>query len=208
MSATDGPDAGPDATSPDGTSVAPEAADAPDRARHRAFSLVVVGMSIAVWWPAFTLGAWHDLFFDQQLLVWVAATAAFFVVLLRPRAMGRRWPTLLALAVPSLWLGLWFLDDAQTEDVFTLVVTLLGVLVGLIGIPFTLWALTRVIWPEMASELPRRTRVGAVAIVAAIAIASFVLGLNQSRFLTCQDFDLSGNSRPPGCVPLDPTPTP
>ena len=44
-------------------------AGADDRARrHRAFSLVVVGMSVAVWWPAFTLGAWHDLFFDQQLV--------------------------------------------------------------------------------------------------------------------------------------------
>jgi hypothetical protein len=169
--------------------------------RHRAFSLVVVGMSVAVWWPAFTLGAWGDLFFDQQLLVWVAATAAFFVVLLRPRALGRRWPTLLALAVPSLWLVLWFLDDATTRDVLTAVVTLLGVVVGLVGIPFTLWALVRVIWPEIASDLPLRTRIGAIVIVAAIAVASFVLGVNENRFLTCQDFDLSGNSRPPGCVP-------
>ena len=183
-------------------------ADQESARRHRAFSLVVVGMSVAVWWPAFTLGAWGDLFFDQQLLVWVAATAGFFVVLLRPRALGRRWPTLLALAVPSLWLVLWFVDDSGTDDLFTALVTLLGVFVGLLGIPFTLWALVRVIWPEMRTDLPARTRFGALLIVVAIAVASFVLGLNQSRFLTCQDFDLSGNSRPPGCVSVDPTPTP
>lgn len=178
------------------------------RQRHRAFSLVVVGMSIAVWWPAFTLGAWGDLFFDQQLLVWVAATAAFFVVLLRPRALGRRWPSLLALAVPSLWLALYFVVDADSGDLGTAVVTLFGIVLGLIGIPFTLWALTRVLWPEIGSDLPRRTRVGALAIVAALAVASFVLGVNQSRFLTCEEFDLSGNSRPPGCVPATPSPTP
>lgn len=188
-----------------GEAVEAARADALSR-RHRAFSLVVVGMSIAVWWPAFTLGAWGDLFFDQQLLVWVAATASFFVVLLRPRPLGRRWPTLLALAVPSLWLLLWFIDDVETEDLFTAIVTLLGLLVGLIGIPFTLWALTRVIWPEIGSDLSRGTRLGAVAIVAAVAVASFVLGLNQSRFLTCEDFDLSGNSRPPGCVSVTPGP--
>lgn len=184
----------------------------PDRSavsqRHRAFSLVVVGMSIATWWPAFTLGAWGTLFFDQQMLVWVAATAAFFVVLLRPRVLGRRWPSLLALAVPSLWLVLWFVVDVETEDLATFLVTLLGIAVGLVGIPFTLWALARVLWPEMASDLPRRTRVGAVAIVLSLAVASFVLGLNQSRFLHCDDFEISGNSLPPGCVPVAPSPTP
>jgi hypothetical protein len=197
----------PEPDSP-GAAGGPDAAPSTDEPvrRYRAFSLVVVGMSIAVWWPAFTLGAWGTLFFDQQLLVWVAATAAFFVVLLRPRVMGRRWPTLLALLVPSVWLVLGFAQD--TTNVWAFVVELLGIVVGLLGIPFTLWALVRIIWPEMGSDLRLRTRIGAIVLVAGIAVASFVLGVNQNRFLSCQDFDISGNSRPPGCVVATPEPTP
>jgi hypothetical protein len=29
---------------------------------------------------------------------------------------------------------------------------------------------------------------------------SFLLGLNQEYFLTCEEFAISGNSEPPGCV--------
>jgi hypothetical protein len=169
---------------------------------HRAFGLVVVGMCVAVWWPAFTLGAWGDLFFDQMLTVWVAATAALVVVLVQPRSAGRRWPRALALAVPSLWLALFFLvgpDDADV-DVVTVLVTAFGALVGLVGIPFTLWTLCRVLWPDLFTALRRRARWAVAAVVLAMAVASFLLGTAQNRFLTCEDFDVSGNSRPPGCV--------
>ena len=48
--------------------------------------VAMVGMAVVVWWPAFTLGAWGDLFFDQLLAVWAAATAAF--VFVAPSACG------------------------------------------------------------------------------------------------------------------------
>ncbi|GAA1946950.1 hypothetical protein [Agromyces allii] len=43
-----------------------------------------------------------------------------------------------------------------------------------------------------------------ITAIAAIMVASFVLGANQRFFLTCEDFTLSGNSEPPGCVHADP----
>jgi len=168
---------------------------------HGAFGLVVVGISIAIWWPCFTLGAWGELFFDQLLTVWVAATAGLIVVLVQPRSMGRRWSRIAALAVPSVWLLLAFIDDAQTADLMTDIVTLLGIVIGVVGIPFTLWTLSRVLWPDLFAGLRLRARVGVAAIVVLIGIASLLLGAAQERFLTCQDFEVSGNSRPPGCVP-------
>jgi len=171
----------------------------PERA-HRAFGLVLVGMCVAVWWPAFTLGAWGDLFFDQLLTVWVAATAAFIVVAVQPRSAGRRWPRLIALSIPSVWLALFFINDSGTGDLLAAIVTLVGALAGLIGIPFTLWTLCRVLWPDLFTDFRPRARAGVAAVVILMAVAAFLLGVFQNRFLTCEDFDVSGNSRPPGCV--------
>lgn len=183
----------------------PQTPPAADRdAGQRAFALVLVGMSAAVWWPAFTLGAWQDLFFDQLLTVWVVSTAALVVVLVQPRGVGRRWPRIVALLVPTLWLFLAFLDDASTGDAYSVTVDLIGTIVGLAGIPFTLWTLVQVLWPELFSELRLRARVAVVVTVVLIAVASLTLGIFQDRFLTCQDFEISGNSTPPGCVRVAP----
>ena len=39
-----------------------------------------------------------------------------------------------------------------------------------------------------------------VGVVVGIGVAAFLLGVNQEHFLTCQEFTISGNSEPPGCV--------
>ena len=178
-------------------------ADGASAQGSRAFALVLVGMSAAVWWPAFTLGAWGVLFFDQLLTVWVVATTALVVVLVRRRAR-RRWLRVVALAVPSLWLALAFFDDTDSAGAYSVLVDIVGAFVGVLGIPFTLWTLVGVLWPELFTDLRRRARVGVVVTVVLVAVASVLLGALQDRFLTCQDFDISGNSRPPGCVSAPP----
>lgn len=172
-----------------------------DRAEsHRLFGLVLIGMSAAVWWPAFTLGAWGELFFDQMLTVWVAATAALVVVLVQPASLGRRWPQAAALSIPSVWLLLSFFDDARTDDLATALVDLFGNVIGILGIPFTLWTLVHVLWPELFTRFNRRTRTGVLIAVVLLAVASFTLGMFQDHFLTCGDFTVSGHTQPPGCV--------
>ena len=76
------------------------------RKPSRPTAVVAVGMSIAVWWPSFTLGAWGVLFFEQILSVWAAATAALLVVLIRRQEDRHRLAKAAALSVPSLWLVL------------------------------------------------------------------------------------------------------
>ena len=64
--------------------------------------VAMVGMAVVVWWPAFTLGAWGDLFFDQLLAVWAAATAAFVFVLVERRPVGVRLLRAFLLLLPSV----------------------------------------------------------------------------------------------------------
>ncbi|MFE5407793.1 hypothetical protein [Microbacterium sp. NPDC056569] len=185
---------------PDATSKAP--------ARYRGIGIVLIGMSGAIWWPAFTLGAWHTLFFDQLLTVWVVATAGFVVVLIQPARIRVKVGRAIALLIPSLWLALSFTEAPAADDLWGNLFDLLAIVVGLAGIPFTLWVVVRTVWPDVIADYSLGARIGIFAIVAAIAVASFLLGLNQSSFLTCEDFTLSGNSEPPGCVHTDDSPTP
>ncbi|MFF2372634.1 hypothetical protein [Agromyces sp. NPDC058110] len=180
-------------------SVGPGPQKAGARPRRQPLGIVVVAVSVSVWWPAFTLGAWGEPFFDQLLFVWVASTAAFVVVAFQPRPFKHRTRRLVALAFPSLWLGLSFVQDTGDNLVIG-VLDLVAVLVALAGIPFTLWALAVVFWPDFGHGLRRGAVAVGLAAIAAIAVASYALGANQANFLTCEDFALSGNSEPPGCV--------
>ncbi len=159
-------------------------------------------MSVAVWWPAFTLGAWGTFFFDQLLTVWAASIGALIVVLFQPRGRPRVLKAL-ALLVPTLWLVLTALP-LQEDDLGAFVLDLVAIFVALLSVPATIWVLARVMWPEFGEDISRGRRVLVVAAVVLVGVASFLLGVNQERFLTCGDFTISGNSEPPGCVPGPP----
>jgi hypothetical protein len=176
------------------------APDVPDtRRRDIPLAVISVGMATVAWWPAFTLGAWGDLFFDQVLTLWAASTAAFVFVLFERRPMGRRLLRALLLLLPSTWLVFSFVD-LDTTDLFAFVATAFALLVVLIASPLTVWVLARIMWPDFSENSTARQRWLIVGVVLGIGIASFVLGLNQAHFLTCEEFAISGNSEPPGCV--------
>jgi hypothetical protein len=173
---------------------------------YQSLGVIVVGMSLAVWWPAFTLGAWGTVFFDTLLRVWVAATAAFFVVILVPAARKRIGWTSLTLLLPTIWLILTLAVSIDSNNLWIALVSLAGILLILLGIPAMIWVLARVIWPDISDAVPARGKVLVLLVVFLIAAGSFALGANQARFLTCEDFTISGNSEPPGCVHETPEP--
>jgi hypothetical protein len=170
------------------------------RASRPLVGLVIVGASLSVWWPAFVLGAYGTLFFDQSLTVWVASVAALVVLLLQPRPSPHRLRRVLALLIPSLWLALAFVP-ARAGGLVEVVVAFLAAIAALVGLPFAIWVLATILWPGFGKDVSRKTALLAVAAVVLIAAGSFALGANHSHFLTCEDFALSGNAHPPGCVP-------
>jgi Sec-independent protein secretion pathway component TatC len=162
--------------------------------------VIMVGMSLVVWWPAFTIGVYSDLFFDQILTLWAASTAAFVFVLVERQPVGARLARASVLLLPSAYIVLMFVVG-ETNDVLVAIVDLAAIGAVLIGIPFTLWVLVRIVWPDFSTVTSRRTKWLIVGVVLGIAITSFVLGLNQEHFLTCEDFRLSGNLVPDDCTP-------
>jgi len=171
------------------------------RRRSAPIGVIMIGIVVVAWWPAFTLGAWGEIFFDEILALWAASTAALVFVLVERRPVGRRLARAFVLLLPSVWLVLNFVVDDDTADIGVALLDLAALAAVLVGTPFTLWVLVRIVWPDLSKDTPRRTKWLVAAVVGGVVVASFLLGLNQSRFLTCEDFTISGNSEPPGCTP-------
>ncbi len=70
----------------------------------------------------------------------------------------------------------------------------------LAGTPFIAALLLRVTIAGY-EQISSRRRLVAAAVVGIVATTAFGLGQFNNRFLTCNDFIISGNDTPPGCAP-------
>jgi hypothetical protein len=165
----------------------------------QATSVAVVAAALVVWWPAFVLGAYGVVFFQQLLSLWAASTAIFLASLTAGRRARVSWPRRLALLIPSLWLLLAIAVPPGESEPWSRALFYLATVLTLAGIPFLTALLLRVTIAGY-EQIPSRRRLVAAAVVALVAIASFGLGQFNNRFLTCSDFIVSGNDTPPGCA--------
>jgi len=168
-------------------------------AGERAALLIAVPSASIAFMLAFNLGAFGEIFFEQILTVWVIATivlvASFFSKLPPHRWVGR-----LLLLVLTVWLILAAVaDPRQPEDRATKFIFGLTVFVTVVCLPFIGWILVSAINPDFTHlTLPRR-----IAILAAVVLfagAGFFIGARNDVFLTCEDFEVSGNFVPTKCV--------
>jgi hypothetical protein len=152
------------------------------------------------WWPAFTMGVYGVIFFEQHLALWAVATTAFLAL---GYARGMRvWlrPAVLALLLPSVWMALaWLLPVGGTTGIYQ-VLFWLGVVITVLGLPALAAFMVRLLIPS-AERLRGSERWAAIGVVALVMLASFVVGTQHPRLLTCDDFTVSGNFAPPGCSP-------
>ncbi len=115
----------------------PEAID--DRT-IQATSVAVVAASLVVWWPAFDLGAYGVIFFQQLLSLWAASTAVFLVSLTAGRRARLSWPRRLALLLPSLWLLLALAVPEGGAKAWSRALFYLAILLTMAGTPYPRFA--------------------------------------------------------------------
>ncbi|WP_433517471.1 hypothetical protein ACQP2T_19200 [Nonomuraea sp. CA-143628] len=162
----------------------------------RATAAAAAGGTLAIWWPAFTLGAYGAIFFDAVMGIWAVAAAMLLSGLLLRSRRALPWAGWVALALPSTWIALAVLTPRthgfRYLHYFEVVLTLAGA-------PALAWLMTRILLPEYAG-LPALHRLRAIAVIIVVGVLAFLLGKFNYLFLTCADFDVSGNNTPPGCV--------
>ncbi len=170
-----------------------------DEDARRLTAAAVAGAALG-WWPAFTMGVYGVIFFEQHLALWAVATTAFLSL---GYARGVRvWlrPGVLALLLPSVWMALaWLLPVGGTTGIYQ-VLFWLGVVITVLGLPALAAFMVRLLVPT-AERLRGSERWAAIGVVALVMLASFVVGTQHPRMLTCDDFTVSGNFAPPGCSP-------
>ncbi|GLF94929.1 hypothetical protein [Streptomyces yaizuensis] len=178
----------------------------PDGGRWEGTAAVVAGGgALVVWEPAFTLGAYDVVFYYQLLSLWAVSTGVLVsALLLRERLPSHGWVYAACLALPTVWLGIAALvphrGGTSRELLF-----LAGGILSIIGTPLLTWLLLRILLfgeAELSARQQRRI-VGAIAVVGLLA---FTLGRLNDVFLTCGDFNISGNSVPHGCRPGNASP--
>ncbi len=165
-------------------------------------SLVVATVAGAAlgWWPAFTLGVYGVIFFEQHLALWAGATSAFLALGYSRGPQVWRRPQVLALLLPSLWLFVaWILPVGGTSGIYR-VWFWFGVVITVIGMPALAALMVRVLVPT-AERLQGKEKFAAISMVSFVMLTSFLIGTQHPRILTCEDFTISGNFAPEGCSP-------
>jgi hypothetical protein len=173
-----------------------------DPEARRVAAAAVAGAAIG-WWPAFTLGVYGVIFFEQHLALWAAATSAFVAAaLVRGRPFLKR-PAVWAFLLPSLWLVLVWLLPVAGDSTLRDVMLWFGVIITLIGMPILAALIVRLLIPG-AEGLPRRDAIRAASVVAFVMAVSYLLGTQHPHMMSCEDFTVSGNYAPSNCTPGDP----
>jgi hypothetical protein len=166
----------------------------------RRVAVTVVAAAAIGWWPAFTLGVYRVIFFEQQFALWAAATTVFLIASLTLRRRAWRRPALWSLLLPSLWLLIaWVLPVGGTSPAHRALFWL-GVTVTVLGMPAMGGLMVRLLLPG-AERLRGRPALAASSVVLLVMAGAFLLGTQHQRILTCEDFSISGNFAPEECSP-------
>lgn len=168
-----------------------------DEESRRAAAAAVAAAGIG-WWPAFTLGVYGVIFFEQHVALWAVSTTAFLALGLARGVHVWRRLRVLVLLLPSLWLVLALLLPVGGTSPAYQALYWLGVVVTTMGMPALGAFLVRLLIPE-AGRLRGREALAVTGVVLAVMLASYGLGAQHPRFLTCEDFTISGNFAPEGC---------
>ncbi|MFF1835387.1 hypothetical protein ACFVXE_14430 [Streptomyces sp. NPDC058231] len=163
-------------------------------------AVIAGGGALAVWEPAFTLGAYNVIFYYQMLTLWAVSTAVMLTALLmRERGPRHGWAYWTCLALPTVWLVIAAVVP-RSHSWTGQALFLAGGVFSVVGTPLLAWVLLQLLlFGE--SELSARQRRTVIFVLVAIGGLAYMLGKLNHVFLTCGDFDISGNSVPSGCRP-------
>ncbi|MDX2391572.1 hypothetical protein NJL88_16255 [Streptomyces sp. DK15] len=162
----------------------------------RAVSTASVAGTLIIWWPAFTLGAYGAIYFNTLMTIWAVATTVLFSgALLRSRG-AIPWGGWIALLLPSTWIVLAIVLPRDGGFSF---IRYFEAALTLIAAPMLAWMLSKILVADYAT-LPWSHRLAAVGATIAVGILAYLLGEFNYLFLTCEDFNASGNRIPADCA--------
>ena len=167
----------------------------------RSFILITIAVAFPAWDLGFEIGAYGRLFFEKVFVTWSISTAMLIVLLMLPRK-NLRVPRIawFATAIPSLWL-LFALVAHATPDVplYTHALTIVGFVTYLACFPYVIYMSISIAYPDLLKLERALPKIGLTSVIVIMLAGGYVVGSNHSLFLTCEDFEISGNHVPEDC---------
>jgi len=167
----------------------------------RAIILISVAAAFFAWDIGFEFGAYGSIFFEKVFAAWSISLALLIIFIIIPKRLLTVPPTLwVATAISTLWLCIALVNRAAPDEIlFRHLLTVLGFLVVLACFPYVAWVVVSVLYPDFAHIREIGPRLGIIFIIVIMVFVGYLIGSNHYRFLTCEDFELSGQSVPSNC---------
>ena len=174
----------------------------------RAFVLSTIAISTSVFGIAFYYGVFGTVFFDHLFYVWVASTVALVASIFVPPVDALpafiSWRGRFVLILPTIFLFWLFIADDVSLSLTSSGWIEWVLIVGILGLtlPYLLFVLIMVAVPDVERLTTPSLRIAIVGISATVVMAGLLIGQNHYRFISCHDFEVSGNFVPSNCRKL------
>ena len=167
----------------------------------RSAILISVACGFFAWDLGFEFGVHGTIYFEKVFFVWSVSLSMLLIFIIIPRRLLPVPPSLwVATAIPTLWVLIGLADRAATGDVWIRhAMTLTGFIAVLGCIPYLAIVLTSVIYPDFTKMNRMLPKLGISVVLGIMVIIGYFVGANHQKFLTCQDFELSGQFVPEDC---------
>ena len=167
----------------------------------RSIILISVASAFFAWDVGFEFGAHGRIFFEKVFAVWSISLALLIIFTIIPKRLLRVPPSLwVATAVPTLWVCIALVNRAAPDEIlFRHTMTVLGFLAVLACFPYVAWVIVSVLYPEFTRLKERGPKLAIIFIIIVMTLAGYLIGSNHYRFLTCEDFEISGQFVPSNC---------
>ncbi len=163
--------------------------------------IAATGLSTAAWDIFFNLGAFGVIFFHRIFVIWIISIILFLTSIMLPRGKAPIGKTMAPLMLlPSVWLILKIVDDTRVGGEFIEdVMAVIEVIICLFCLPYIGYIFLNISNPDIF-RLQKKLLALLFGVVIIIALAGYILGMHHDLILSCDDFKISGNDRPPNCA--------
>ena len=167
-------------------------------------SAIVIAVAVAyfAWDLGFELGVHGQVFIEKVFLVWSVSLALLIIFSIIPRKIlpvpRSLW---FATAIPTLWLLVGLANRAAPDEILIRhALTILGFIVVLGCFPYVAYVIISVIYPDFTRMQKIKPKIGIVVVFVTMAIVGYLIGASHYRFITCEDFEISGQFVPANCA--------
>jgi hypothetical protein len=164
-------------------------------------ALAAMTLALVTFPVAFNLGTYGEVLYPDVLKLVVASFILLILTFRGSREPSEHiWLKRAALASLPLWLAfaavfIGSTGEASDSPIFAVWLALTAV----VAVPVTLKLLVDMFTPNLNGLRGRHLR-WLAAVVVSVALAGFIMGTENPRFLICSDFTLAGAAEPDNCA--------